>query len=350
MLYNFIISSLGQGGAEGQLLRLARGVADRGFRVNLLVYAMNDRTHSLDQVNLEGINVIIQNRREKYAPIRIVKAIFFIKSFMRSQRDGIFYTHLHMNNVLVRLASVFLNVKVIYGIRTSLQGYKRMYIIQHRLLFRGEKFLVNNSYNLQEFVSRGLVSEKSSYLINGFETNDQDQNVLCLRPSVFGLIGRLSTEKRFDVVVRRWSETTNQKYTLIIRGTRGNSFGIIKPFLGGAISYEGTKNVNELFDGIDAIIVSSAYEGCPNVIFEAGLKNKLVLISSEANRGDWIADCSTGFVFNDFDDLFDLLERLADMSSKNLLNIANNWRNEIMQEYTIDAMVDAFISSCKCEY
>ena len=164
MLYNFIISSLGQGGAEGQLLRLARGVADRGFRVNLLVYAMNHRTHFIDQVNLDGINVEIQNRLERYAPIRIVKALCFIRSFIRRNRDGVFYTQLHMNNVLVRLASMFLNVKVAYGIRTSLQGYKSTYIIHHRLLFRREEFLVNNSYNLQDFVSRGLISKSSSLL------------------------------------------------------------------------------------------------------------------------------------------------------------------------------------------
>ena len=350
MGYNFIISSLGQGGAEGQLLRLARGVADRGFKVNLLVYAMNDRTHFLNQVNLNGINVEIQNRLENYAPVRIAKAIFFIRRFVRSHSEGIFYTHLHMNNVLVRLASMFLNVKVVYGIRTSLQGYKRMYLLQHRVLFSGEKFLVNNNYNLQEFVSLGLISNSSSFLINGFEARSNYRNLPSLRVKVFGLIGRLSHEKRFDIIVRRWSETSIHKYSLILRGAMGNSFGSIEPYLGDSISYEGIKNVNEVFDGIDAIIVSSAYEGCPNVIFEAGLKNKLVLISSEANRGDWIVDRTTGFVFGSFDDLFDLLERLDEMSSNDLLNIVNNWRNQIIQEYTMDAMVDAFISSCKCEY
>lgn len=345
--YGFIISSLGQGGAEGQLLRLALGLSERGYKISVMIYASNNRKHFLNQFDLSGIDLTIQNREEKWALSRIARAIISIRGFVKCKKADVYYTHLHMNNVLVKFATSFLDVRVVYGIRTSLLGYKFLYKLQHRILFRKSYFLINNIYNLKEFVSNGLVHASSDYLINGYEILNNKSELVAMKFTTFGLIGRLSSEKRFHEIAKKWKEIAPTGFQLVIRGSKGNSYEKLREHLSEDIIYEGVRSIENLFTGIDAVIVSSAYEGCPNVIFEAGLRSKLVLISAESNTGEWIENGKTGFVYNNFVELMDLLRLISVLSEVVLLQIICNWRKQIEKTYNLSAMIDSFIESTK---
>ena len=111
----FLISSLGVGGTERQLVTLAKGLAGRGWRVTIVVYYPGgDFEQEFGQTNIKLISLDKRSRWD------IVGFLLRLQRVLREQRPNILHGYLPTAN----LWSLFMRpwvsgMRVVWGIRSS---------------------------------------------------------------------------------------------------------------------------------------------------------------------------------------------------------------------------------------
>jgi glycosyltransferase involved in cell wall biosynthesis len=314
--YLVVVDHLGLGGAQRQVVELARGLKARGHGVDIFIYFPQYRFF---RALVEEHQIPIHEyRKGKGFSVGVVRQL---RSLLRGGKFDVVVSYLNSPNVYTELASALVQhaATVIVSERCSHHDDKSALVsITRRLLHALSDCVVTNSETHAVWLKRKWwLTHKVACIYNGLDLGARDParvvpgggaqlrllavGRVCPQKNVTGLIVALE--------IFRWEHGYVPRISWVGKREGGRE----------GRRYE--RQVNELLSGLpevsrqwrwlgeqpdmgqllrehDALIHPSLYEGLPNAVCEALGAGMPVLISNVCDHPLLVADNERGFVFD----------------------------------------------------
>ncbi len=293
MKVTFLTRHLGYGGAERQLVVLAKGLHERGHSVTVTVFYAGGLLEN--ELHKAGVTMRSVNKRGRWD---VVGFLFRLLKIVRQEKPDILHGYLGVPNILtIFLAPIFPRTQIVWGVRASnidLKNYdwltRLSYKIECWLSQFAHLIIVNSDAGLSYAVSHGFPKNKMVVIHNGIDTEHFNPDRTAgwgLRmewgvggdEKLVGLVGRLDPMKDHltflkaaALLAREWKSVRfvcvgdgpahyRQKLVNVC-----NELGLAERFTWD----KGRSDMRVVYNTLDILVSSSSYgEGFPNVVGEA---------------------------------------------------------------------------------
>lgn len=300
----FITGSLNQGGAEYQILALAKLFQNNGHQVE--VFAITDYSFYRQFVNKNNIKYThLLNEHGK------IKRTIQVVNYVRKTKPNLIISYLKVPSQIAIFSNFFSmgKTKLIVGERTSLILPKHDFYYFN--LMRFSNALTVNSISKIDYIKQRFpfLRKKIHFFPNILDIENYKQKTVAQKNILkVGFVGRLSPEKNIINLIKAIAllDKESIKVTLDIYGDARNNeyFNKIKKSiainnLSKIVTLKGkTDNVKKVYQELDLLCLISDYEGFSNVISES-LCSGLPVVTSKIPENEFlIKDCVNGFVVN----------------------------------------------------
>jgi len=332
----FLSRSLNYGGAERQLVLLAKGLKKRGHEVVITLFYKGgpwEKELAEAQIPIRHLN-----KKGRWDLMGLFSRLLRV---VREERPDIMHSYLYDQNlVLVALKPFFPAMRIIWGIRCSMVDLDRYEWID-RLSFNlncwlskfPEVIIANSQDGGKYHVSHGFPSAKTKVIPNGIDTDRFRPDPTARRQlrsewgiseheKLIGLVGRLDPMKDHPVFLKAAAFLANERkdtrFVCVGRGpvdylttlqTLAKSLGLEERLMWVGIR----EDMPAVHNALDICISSSAYgEGISNAVAEAmacGVPCVVTNIGDSAwlvgNRGEVIPPKDPVALKNAIDKLLD---------------------------------------------
>ena len=289
----FLIRSLGQGGAERQLLNLALGLRRLGHDVAVVTFYKGEWLEK--ELCDEGIHVWTLGKRGRWD---IVPSALRLAYLVQKARPDILHSYLTTANLLALLPKVFCpSLKLVWGIRASnvdfdcYDWFTKLSFQCECLLSRFADLIIVNSYASREYhLAHGFPGKKMVVIHNGIDTDrfkpdeKAGKRVRCEwgieeREILIGLVGRLDPMKDHPTFLKAAALVVQQRedvnFVCVGDGPEGyreelrrlaNKLGLTR-----RLNWAGFRHdMPAVYNALDVCVSASCWgEGFPNVVVEA---------------------------------------------------------------------------------
>jgi glycosyltransferase involved in cell wall biosynthesis len=363
----FLIHSFSAGGAEKQFIMLSRKLSEKGYENLFILYKNNKPFYDVKNITI------------KYVP-KIHKIdlsfLFSLVKLVKKEKIDILFScyegHFEAPMLWARLVKIFNPaVKIISGYR-ALRHNKSLLLIE-RITNGLSDLIISNNPNTEDLLVKKAHIKKAKirFIPNildktNFKVISPDK-IKSFRSHYFpnnenrficGIIARYSPQKNHQQVVKGAKILKTQgeldKFYFSFYGDKNSyksQYNILQSLinkygLGKNIELNGTlKNVNNFINACDVIILPSLYEGFSNVVTEAIMCQKPVIISINANGAGLVKDGINGLVYNtnNHEELADCIIKLENPP----IIIDKKYVNNFLEKYSVDKVVDNYIEEFK---
>ncbi len=303
-----VIWSLGLGGAEQVVIRLASGVDRRRFEP--VIVCLDRPGPFAAQAEERGVEVLAVDKR---GPID-VRAVVRLARLFRSRGIEVVHTHLWGANLWGRLAARAARVPVVACTEHNVDTWKRGYhLALDRLLAPAATHLVAVSEEVRTFYERhGVGRGRWRVVYNGVEVPSapcQERGdafrALGLGPEdrVVGLVGRLVPAKAPEVFLRALASAAPRVPALrglvVGDGPSRSAAEAEARRLGleDRVVFAGLRrDVPEILPGLDALVFSSLREGLSMAMLEAMAAGVPVVATAVGGTPELITHGTTGLL------------------------------------------------------
>jgi glycosyltransferase involved in cell wall biosynthesis len=352
-----VIDSLGSGGAQRQIVELAKGFKQENHEVSFLIY------HNITffKKELDNQNIPVHVIEESNYLKRIIK----LRHFIRKSKPDAVLSFLQGANVISELASLpFGSWNVVIGERSAdpviVKSFRKRML---RWLHFFADNVVSNSYENILLVKRAyplIRSEKCHVIYNIIDSNKWAPaiNFTPLSGGVFHMVvaaSHISYKNSIGLVkaVNLLSDKEKQKLKISWYGKIGNddsfdiSISLVKKYkLDNIFNFHpATKNIHEVYESADAIGLFSFHEGLPNTVCEGMSMSKLIL-ASRVSDVPIILNHNENCMFNpnDVNEISNSLSWAISLSRNELIEIGCENRKNAQLFFNKDKIVDAYLS------
>lgn len=352
MKIDFYISSLSGGGAEKVLTTLAENFAKRGNDVSITSLEKRPQFYPVsDSVTLNKVNNMNKGK------IREMLGDFVgVRKWMKKQNADISISFLSRCNILVILASLFTNKKIVVCDRNNpLMEHSEKVFKRSCRLYKHANAVFVQTEKIKSFYPQSL--QKKIFVIenpidfDALKGQIGDENIE--KSDTIISLGRLEKQKDFTTLIKAFSKVSpkHPSWDLKIYGTGDmieelialtNTLGVNdkvifcnrteKPFL--------ELSKSKIF------VLSSNYEGFPNALCEA-MASGIACISSDCISGpsELITNGDNGYLFpvGDVDALAKQLESVIDDEDKRK-QLGDN-ASKAVAHLELNAIVDKWLNT-----
>jgi glycosyltransferase involved in cell wall biosynthesis len=318
----YIITKLEFGGAQKQLLLLARHLDERRYNLFLLtakVGLLIDEAVSIKGLKLKTFKAL----ERSINPIRDLLAVFEIYFFIKRNNIDIVHTHSSKAGILGRWAAKFSGAKVIIH---TVHGWsfndcqnailRKIFIILERLTAKITDRLIVVSHADKQKGIRNRIGEQKKYILvryginpDEFISNIEERQkarkglglvdgellvgmISCFKPQkapqdfikLAALVNKIYPQIKFlligDGILRKKIEKTIKKFNLngciILTGWR--------------------RDIPELLSAIDIFVLTSLWEGLPIAVLEAMASGKPVIATDTGGVSEIIKSGINGYL------------------------------------------------------
>jgi glycosyltransferase involved in cell wall biosynthesis len=348
------ITELDRGGAEKALVRLAVGLKNRGWRVNVI--SLRDAGVMASELTAAGIDVSALG----CGGLPDIRCLWRLNRQLQSQRPDVLLTFLNQANLHGRIAGWWANVPAVAcGIRVA--DRRRIVTWPERMT----KGLVSHYIACGDSVANvhaqhcGIPRSQISVILNGVDAPEvagtspisrdglkiSDQTCLLL------FVGRLTKQKGLDDLlhaITRSHASAGRELHLVVVGDgpdrqklerTADELGIA----GRCVFVGQVEDPRPYYEIADALVVPSRWEGTPNVLLEAMASGTPTIASAVDGVKD-IADRYPGVQLFEPHNIDDLVHRLeaydADPEEAQLLS--RKAQVLVQKELTWESMVDNY--------
>ena len=304
----YLLTSLGIGGAEKQVIEVAERMKAKGHMVALLVLK-----HSAEEWPVE---LPVMRLNMSKTPLGIFKGLRFAKSFVAAFRPNLLHSHTFPANLFARLLKARLDseangLRLINTIHNVYEGgWHRMWI--YRVTDPWADWITAVSSAVAErFLQRRAVSAaKTSVLSNGIDTEfftpDRARRKrvrMQMRVTdefVWLALGRLAPAKDYPNLLRAFHQlrAARPDASLWIAGEGDAAELQLDPIDAGnnsGVQFLGLRHdTADLLDAADGFVLSSAWEGMPLALGEAMAMEKIVVATDVGGVRELMGE--TGFI------------------------------------------------------
>jgi glycosyltransferase involved in cell wall biosynthesis len=290
----FLVRRLGYGGAERQLVILARGLRRRGVDASVAVFYPGGPLEA--ELRAAGVPVHGLGKRHRWDLIGTWREI---DRLVRRERPAIVHGYLHVPNLLLALRKVRdTSTRIVWGVRASGLDPSRYdwtvgaILRACRMLARvPDLIIVNSRAGREHWVGQGFPDARTTFVPNGIDTERFDLSGpetraavraelgLSTDATVLAAVGRLDPMKDHETLLRAFAAAAVNRpaMRLVCIGdghpTRLDALRALARTLGVAdrVAWMGGRgDVERLYAGFDLLVSASAYgEGFSNVLAEA---------------------------------------------------------------------------------
>jgi GalNAc-alpha-(1->4)-GalNAc-alpha-(1->3)-diNAcBac-PP-undecaprenol alpha-1,4-N-acetyl-D-galactosaminyltransferase len=301
MKIDFFISSLSCGGAERVLVTIAKKFADQGNEVSIISLEKRPQFYSVDS----KIKFHCINNNDKF--LSVLRDLFSISLFIKKNKADVSISFLSRCNLIVLFASLFTKNKIIVCDRNNPQKEHSSFIFKLTHLIYKRANLINvQTEQAKSFYPKKL-QKKIIVIENPLDTEHLHSQIkeATVRKKRILSIGRLESQKDFNTLISAFTKISKDypDWTVNIFGS-GNDKQMLQDFItenqmSKKIFLMGrTEQPFYEMSCSDIFVLSSFYEGFPNVLCEA-MHAGCLCISSDCDFGpkDLIKSNINGWLF-----------------------------------------------------
>ncbi|WP_286764883.1 MULTISPECIES: glycosyltransferase family 4 protein [Rhodopirellula] len=350
-----VIPTMDRGGAEKQVVLLAKGLHELGHDVR--VFLLTRDGHRSEELRAAGVPVVVIGKRFKVDPT----ALFRLKKQLVDFAPDVVHTWLFAANSFGRVAAKWAGVPVVIASERCVDPWKKGWHFQiDRRLQKISQAITTNSSGVQDFyAANGLDPEQFVVIPNGVESVESAVSQAIDREEAFRrldipvgrrlivAVGRLWPQKRVRDLI--WAgellATARGDTTLVIIGDGPQRDELLRhrdsvssPL---HVRFAGQReDVAELLPHAEQFWIASEYEGQSNAVIEAMLAGVPVIASNIPGNRDLVIDRETGWLFDVGDEADLVRSSLAAFNDPDgSQRIAEQARQRIVDDFSLDAMI-----------
>jgi glycosyltransferase involved in cell wall biosynthesis len=276
----FILPCFSGGGAERVSLTLLKGLYEKGYSVGLIVFDQNGPLSSIvpDGVPIYNLGTIALRR----------SIVPLIKKIQQLKPKVIFSTFGYINVALLAIRWILkLKIKLLVreanlpSISLPNNSWEKLMTASYRLLYpKADKLICTSIRMVDEFTSTFSVPESIIELLpNPIDVDairELSMPIKCFDKAGVRYVasGRLTFQKGFDRLLYWFSELNDEKSTLVILGDGNDKSALIQQAkdlnIQNQVKFLGfCDNPWQWYAGADVTLISSRWEGMPNVALES---------------------------------------------------------------------------------
>lgn len=353
-----VVSSLGGGGAEAICVNIANHLSESGWQVDLIVLNLKKEVH-FEFISKKINLVILSVDQARYSFFPLIR--YFFK---KKVKTCLVFSH-EMAVVIIILRIIFrLDIKIISRNISILsikinelknKGIWKKFFVRFLINFFYHKIdhVVNQCHNMRIDLIKVFpkLQDRSSVIYNPLSTEISDyiskNDLTKIKKKNYLLcIGRLDEVKAFHYALKAFASIVNDFPTLRLKivGTGNLDYDLkqkaIEYGIVSKVDFEGfQKNTIPYYLYAKATILTSLYEGYPNVLLESiSLNTPIVAFDSPGGISEIVKDGINGYLvkYKNVDDLRNKISMILSnkfeyLSLKN--SIKKNENKKIYEKY-----------------
>jgi glycosyltransferase involved in cell wall biosynthesis len=312
----FLTRSLDRGGAERQLVALAKGLTSRGHAVVVAVFF----TGGVYEAELAeaGVRVINLGKQGRWDILPFMNRLLRL---LRQERPAVMHSYLAVPNILATaLKPLLRGTRIIWGVRASnvdLSNYDWLsrfaYALERRLARFADRIVANSHAGMVYAVANGFPENKMVVIQNGIDTeyfrfdSEGRQQVrsewgLGAGEILVGLVARLDPMKDhptfLDAASRIARERHDVRFVCVGDGAAAYTAMLKQKAadlgLSGRLIWAGARDsMPAIYSALDIVTSSSFGEGFSNTIAEAMACGVPCVVTDVGDSADIVgnADC-----------------------------------------------------------
>lgn len=357
----FLIRTLNYGGAERQLVVLAKELHKQGHSVGVAVFYPNGPLEK--ELHDAKVPVRVLEKKHRWDIFG-----FFLRliKLLREEKPDILHGYLGGPNILtVMLKPFFPNVRMVWGVRASNMDLKQYdwfvrfaYWVECKLSRFADMIIVNSHAGRDYSVQQGFPKDKMVVIPNGIDTERFQPNSefrkkirnewgVLENEKLIGLVARLDPMKDHATFLRAAAllleERKDIHFVCVGDGPanyREKLYLLSKELgLSNYLIWAGARNdMSAVYNALDIASSSSLSEGFPNVIGEA-MACGVSCVVTDVGDSAWLVG-ETGIVVDPKDPKA-LVEGWKSALAYNDKVVSQKSRNRIIESFSINHLVIA---------
>ena len=352
----FVTSGLERGGAERQLVIVANALAARGWMVTVLSYLPFSDVSLRAEVDESGVCVVSLNVRGGVGRLAgVARAVGVVRRARPDVLVGFMFHGMMTARVAGRLAGA---PAVISAVRNEAHGRTRERVLGATGWMTDAVTVMSDSL-ASHIAERGVASASRLVVIPNAVDFERYAACGCRGGTrrelgagdgefLWLAAGRLAPEKDYPGLLRAFAALAGRRQArLLIAGDgplRGELAGRVEALgLSGCVRLLGLRDdLPELYRACDALVLSSAWEGMPNVVLEAMASARPVVATAVGAVPEMVTDGETGFVVppGDYAALAAAMERMMDLAPEERRALGEAGCRAVRSRHSVDSVVD----------
>jgi glycosyltransferase involved in cell wall biosynthesis len=358
----FLTRSLDRGGAERQLVVLARGLADRGHTVAVAVFFGGGAFEA--ELAEAGVSVINLGKQGRWD---ILPFLSRLARLVRKQRPVVLHGYLGVPNILATALKPLLpGTRIVWGVRASNMDLSRydwlsrlVYILERRLALFADCIIANSDAGKRYAVVNGFSEGKMVVIPNGIDTeyfrfDPEGRRLVRVAWGVgedeilVGLVGRLDPMKDHPVFLEAASHIARERRDVRFVCVGGGPADYAEALkqraadlgLTNQLIWVGSQDdMPAVYSALDIAASSSYGEGFSNTIAEAMACCVPCVVTDVGDSALIIGDTGSIVAPGDHSALAAAILRLTDLPLENRRALGDVCRARIVSEFGIGRLV-----------
>ena len=358
----FLTRSLDRGGAERQLVVLAKGLADRGHTVAVAVFFGGGVYEA--ELAEAGVSVIHLGKQGRWD---IFPFLSRLVRLLRKERPAVLHSYLGVPNILVTALKPLLpGTRIVWGVRASNVDLSRydwlsrlVYILERRLARFADCIIANSDAGKRYAVVNGFPEDKIVVVNNGIDTeyfrfDPEGRRLVRVAWGVgedeilVGLVGRLDPMKDHPVFLEAASHIARERRDVRFVCVGGGPADYAEALkqraadlgLTNQLIWVGSRDdMPAVYSALDIASSSSYGEGFSNTIAEAMACGVPCVVTDVGDSALIIGDTGSIVAPGDHSALAAAILRLTDLPLENRRALGDVCRARIVSEFGIGRLV-----------
>lgn len=341
-----LIESLGAGGAERQVIGLAKVLKESGFAVSLMYFRPDHFYKPIADEEEIDIKYIAGTKWR-------VLSVPILSMAIRRYRPNVVISYLRTASVIACLAKpVCYNYKLIVSERNTTQDNSIKEWLYFRLFKRAD-YIVSNSYSQTNFINKYFptLAEKSVTILNFVDTERfhcRESNLSTTDSKYIKMIcvGRLDRQKNIPRFLSAIKQVVDDGMNIKVdwygqrqNDSKGTMEALMNFSLEGVVSIINPVNdIEDKYREADVLCLPSLYEGTPNVLLEAMSCGLPVLCSDVCDNRLIVENGVSGFLFNPFEgtSIAEAIESFGRLSREQRISMGRAARTYVVNTFSKD--------------
>jgi glycosyltransferase involved in cell wall biosynthesis len=338
----YVLTSLGMGGAERQVVVLAERMAERGHSVAIIVLRprlSEEWPTTLDVIHLEM-------RRN---PISVLAGIAQARRFFKQFQPDLVHSHSFHANMIARLLRLFHRpVKVVSTVHNVYEGGLHRMVAYRLTDFLSTRTTAVSAAAAERFVRlKAIPKPKCLVVTNGIDTSEFAPSIerrVAMRATmpageefIWLTAGRIAPAKDIPNLLRAFAQVraAHPAVQLWIAG-EGEPTGSQEN-----VQWLGLRrDLPALLDAADGFVLASAWEGMPLVVGEAMAMEKPVVATDVGGVRELVCDAGVLVPAGDSNALANAMISLMQEPAEDRREIGRGARSRITADFSIEARAD----------
>ena len=350
----FVTAGLEVGGAERQLVIVANALAQRGWKVTVLSYLPFSDRSLRAEVDESKVSLLSLNARGSVGRLLgLLKAIGVVRRARPDVLVGFMFHGIMAARVTGRIGGAGAMVS---AVRSELDGRLRERVLGATGGLTDAVTVMSESL-VTRLVERGVASRSRMVVIpnavdferfgvGGCRVENRRSLGIGSDEFVWLAAGRLAPEKDFSGLLRAFEAIeSGWRARLFIAGD-----GPLREELARMVDGLGLARVRllglrddlpELYRACDALVLSSAWEGMPNVVLEAMASGTPVVATAVGAVREMIEDGETGFVVpaGDYGALARVMEHMMGLAPEERRVMGEAGQRAVRERHAVESVV-----------